>query len=907
MSSYKTAEINFQISTLSSDIRTNATFFSQDYGLGKFRFKLINNTLPLDLTGATAILTIVTADQSTFQYTCDIGKDPTQGIAEIVLDKDVLQHIGTATAELTIVFSDSQSLSAGQFKFVIAQSLSDQSSGAIQYYIQSIENLKVQYQQEWESWFNTIKGQLGSDPAGNLQNQINDVTAQLAQTDAIVTDQEKILKSILTDTNVKQVGVRGITYYQAVIKNPIGANYINVPIAIKVKFDQGECPSVNNILVKDADGNVIPFQWEGEKHPNYLLSESMNLSTYSDGSLNGGTIWLMGSLLSGSTATYTVEVYTSSVNNGYSDNCPMTVNTDNPDAPKDEISAGICKFQFDYSTGNYHLRRYFQNDVELGNGNGNVIYPYIKDVNSVDVIPIYPGTSNWASTKSVIGNGTVFRDYIVTNTLISNTNIVMETRYRVFANGLLLVDSKLLIKENLTSSNLINGFGLIFKALKLSTDYTAIDEGMCGNTTSNQGFLYRTIRASLERDVVNYSETYTNGTQISNLASSNEQFVYTYNMNNKKYPQHANSLFTIKTALLPITSATDVIVAQDQLFNMLAVHATKYDNAQLTKKYLGLCKSFTDHMHGYIEASTFPGLAAYENFAYTKLNGIIREQTNADIFSKYLTNLQSTYGDLSTESFKNYYLNTKGIEFIGRDTSPIPFFLKQSDIMNKTSTKTALINLIHSLADFYVWVETYSGANGTIILNPNGTNISTLNAQATAMKGLKRSLDLEANSTRQTVYDRIKNNFLSLVRRKTVLPYSGNYPVTREGLLHYHGFSLFEYLEAVGYTPEFDTASWINQTATASGKLHELGFSYAPERFGFIHTSLYCAYVMYRYNTISSLQTACSIMENVVSQCLPSGNHVYPLDGWKKQINSIDAPIEIQVAYQALMEITLSN
>lgn len=181
MSSYKTAEINFKISASSSDIITNATFFSQDYGLGKFKFKLTNNTLPLDLTGATAILTIVTADKSTFQYTCDIGEDPTQGIAEIVLDKDVLQHIGTATAELTIVFSDSQSLSAGQFKFVIAQSLSDQSSGAIQYYIQSIENLKVQYQQEWESWFNTIKGQLGSDPAGNLQNQINDVTAQLAK------------------------------------------------------------------------------------------------------------------------------------------------------------------------------------------------------------------------------------------------------------------------------------------------------------------------------------------------------------------------------------------------------------------------------------------------------------------------------------------------------------------------------------------------------------------------------------------------------------------------------------------------------------------------------------------------------------------------------------------------------
>lgn len=44
-----------------------------------------------------------------------------------------------------------------------------------------LENFQTQEQQEFMEWFESIKGQLGTDQAGNLQNQINDINEALQQ------------------------------------------------------------------------------------------------------------------------------------------------------------------------------------------------------------------------------------------------------------------------------------------------------------------------------------------------------------------------------------------------------------------------------------------------------------------------------------------------------------------------------------------------------------------------------------------------------------------------------------------------------------------------------------------------------------------------------------------------------
>jgi hypothetical protein len=91
---------------------------------------------------------------------------------------------------------------------------------------------------------------------------------------------------------------------------------------------------------------------------------------------------------------------------------------------------------------------------------------------------------------------------------------------------------------------------------------------------------------------------------------------------------------------------------------------------------------------------------------------------------------------------------------------------------------------------------------------------------------------------------------------------------------------------------------------TLKNKLFELGFNYTPIRFGLVDSSLYASYVMYKHGTISSLETACKLVENVLSKCYPNGGHQFPLDGWTNvNGSSMDLLIETQVAYEALMEI----
>ena len=86
----------------------------------------------------------------------------------------------------------------------------------------------------------------------------------------------------------------------------------------------------------------------------------------------------------------------------------------------------------------------------------------------------------------------------------------------------------------------------------------------------------------------------------------------------------------------------------------------------------------------------------------------------------------------------------------------------------------------------------------------------------------------------------------------------------------------------------------------------ESGYNFNPGRFGFVHTSTYAGYIMYKYNTISSLQTACVLMENVIKNCYPSYYHTFPIDRYNKVADTIDQPIEVQSCYQALMELVYS-
>jgi hypothetical protein len=88
---FKSAPLQLSIGPNQSSINTNIKFFTQDYGSAKLTFEIFKDNKALDITGATAKLTFVMADKSTFQVSATID-DAANGEVSYVLQSDILQH-----------------------------------------------------------------------------------------------------------------------------------------------------------------------------------------------------------------------------------------------------------------------------------------------------------------------------------------------------------------------------------------------------------------------------------------------------------------------------------------------------------------------------------------------------------------------------------------------------------------------------------------------------------------------------------------------------------------------------------------------------------------------------------------------------------------------------------------------
>ena len=930
----------------SREIRTDARFRTGDTNSGTMEITLTNNSLVENITGQNITFNFQKADGKTVTQDMTNGVkiiDGEKGIFEVVLRNETLQVAGKVNCNITFTKDDEITSTIG-FIFTIDQSIGD---GEIsKNYISAVETKLI----EWESAFyiaetdrakefdiisdtyekashdnvniemvNARKGEtnlstrLDKDKAENVNsintmggivtnhtNSINTMGSQLANNASQQSENEKLLKGALYSSSSKIGTINlntDITYYQAVVKNPIDVAYTNMPIALKVNFSRGEVPTIDYLIVKKADGTILPFQWEGAIHPNYLATE--NLAAYSDGSLKSGKLWIMDSLAISATNVYTIEAHSTLQGNVFTVKVIYSQNVTAPTAPKDDFNCGIVAIEFDYTVGGYQLKQYTINGVATNHSGDLLFMPFIKDTAVASVNAMNLTTTLWNLSKSYKGEGIVFIDYTVVSILATNTNIQITTRYRIFANGMIDIDCRFLALDTLLVRQ-VQGFGGAFKTL-IGSDraFTTINNSGCTSvlTNGNASVTYQILNTLLAVDTTDVSITY--NTQIGNPATSdvNGVSVFWSSSGDKIIPK--NSFFYIKSYILPFAS-TNIPM------NMLSAHATKYSKTELQQRYLALCKKFVDHMHGFAFGTTFLGLKAYESLAYNKLNNIVREYENDTSISDFITGLTTKYGGYTENNFQSKWLSGEGygVEYIGRDTSPIMIFRQQCLDANKTTSYNTLTTIIHSLADFYVWLETYSGGLGNIKLQSYGED--NMNAEATAMKALHNSLNIVADTTRQATYNRIKARFESTIQYKNILPYSATLPLYRWSQSHYHAFSLFEYLDTISdvSTLTFDLASYINQNVTSSGKLVEIGFEATPTRFGFVHSSSYMAYIMYLYGTISSLETACKLMENIISKCYPNGGHQFPLDGWKN-VNggTIDQIIEVQSCYEPLMKI----
>ena len=675
----------------------------------------------------------------------------------------------------------------------------------------------------------TIKGAIKEHGEG-----INNIATQLNATTKV--EDEKLLKGVLYSASSKSDNSRietDIIYYQAVVKNPIGSEYSNMPIGIKCGFSQGECPSLEYIVVKKLDGTTINYQWEGEIHPNPMLKNIENLSTYPDGSLKYGTLWIMDTIEADAQNVYIIEVHSNKVTTSQLSNIGYSENKDDVSHPKDIFNCNNIQLVFDHSLG-YQLTAYSNNGTQFNCSGNSVFMPYFKSTTkNYDAI-----ASNNNIVKSINGTGTIFYDYIVEATSKEKAGIKIVTTYRIFSNGLVSIKSELNILSDLNAGDIIQ-FGLKARVLD-STDRTYSKNKTNAsflsvlNSDNSKAVNYQVVKSYLSSSILNM-DSYT--TNIFEIADSSSGYVglNVWLSCDTNYVFKKGSYNMIKSFLIPFNDSIDY-----KCLNLVKVNATRRNLTELKQRYFSLCKKFCDHMSSYKFNSYFKGLNAYANMAYSKLNDVIREYSNIESLPSYINALTTKYGDpTNILSWQNKWKGDSsahgGIEFIGRDTAPIMFFRKLAKDNNKTNSLQTLERTIHTLADFYVWLENYSGGNGAIKLQSYSDD--TMNSEAAAMKMLKNSLSLEPNTTRESCYNRIKRRFDASIKFKNIIPYNASSPIWSQGLFHYHCFTIFEYLGFVD-TPEFDTSNYINSIVSPSGKIDEIGSEFTPDRFGFIHTSL---------------------------------------------------------------------
>lgn len=659
--------------------------------------------------------------------------------------------------------------------------------------------------------------------------------------------------------------------YQAIITNPLDMTLSNQQMAIYVKFNRGECK--NEACIELYDGATkLPFQWENDIHPNPKIGE--DFGTYADNSLKSGTIWFMGSLSIGETKTLTIRVYEKDRTNVYTPSVTYTnVDTTTVGSYKDALIANGVEIRMHEDLG-WMLRYVYVNGTEMIGGTVAQRIS-IKDNTYTD------HNTNIASeltglTRSLSGSGVIFKDFVSTAKWAYNNNIRYIVTVRMWANGRFDIHNRVMLDTDM-AAGVLNGINFKFAAQNVGgvsgSNYKATKVGASSLLMHVKYWQYLPDAAS-QSTPPSYQAQLLSGGDV-NFVNLFCFWQYT-TPNNYAFLKGMSfsSLYTF-TSNLDTADSTSLNNARLRMMNTPRTTLTKYTEKVLKNRLIALTKNFilANNTDAQADSASFPLLVSLGKLACDEIKGIDDLDSTISVFK---SRLLATYGGTDADTMFSKY-PARGIEYIGRDMSALKYF-RLKCIQKKRPIDTAYFeNLIHAVADLFVKIETYSGANGQVYLS--STVFDNMNAEACAMHFIRQSLDLKEDTTRRTVYNRIKSRFEGGLLYRNILPYSIGLDVHTEMLSSYHGFSLYDYLQAVD-TPTFHVYNYVMDYNTPSGFAMELGFNKINGRMGQPHQCLYTAFILQKAGTISTLQQAVTMVEHLLSRCYPNGGVEYPLDGW---------------------------
>ncbi|MBS5307802.1 hypothetical protein [Clostridium sp.] len=705
--------------------------------------------------------------------------------------------------------------------------------------------------------------------------------------------EENMKENLYSKTNIyDSINIKP-KIYQAVIKNPSGVNYTNKPFGIYISFKKGECINDKKIVVKNSSGAILPSQWEGDRD----VRTGVLLDNWEDGSLKNGTIWTIGNLSVNEQKIFNIEI--SKEDNIQTDNIPQTIVE--VGVQESYLANGIVYLT--HKNASWGILSATKNGVNLAEGY-SLQASSIKNSSYADINTSQTGNTTIIS-KEVLGNGSIFKDIISKFSYVYNPNIICTFKTRIWSNGDVDYETR---TETLAeiSSGVLNGVmdKIQWKPITGATLDAHNHELYTAEISTNSyiltGFRWHQ-RHGESYDTNNYPIVGNNGVGKCYIGWQNTS---------------PNVLTIPKGAYW--TSSTYISLNFDNVsnerlrrINRLYTRATNENIRTLKRRFSSLVKFYVENMRDWnLEngENLFPGIYALESLGLMNLSG---ENLYNKAKEQYNNSLVY-YANGTKVGFVNAWKTTdwrRGIQYIGRDMSVLPYIYKESLKRNDVVFGNSILTVIHNLADAFVEIETLSGGNGKVALRGDGsmaTSSDCANAEATAIKHIKLSLDFEENTNRRSCMDRIISRLNSTVQYNTRLPYSKveidtYYDFLINPRLHYHAFALFDFLKS-SPTLNFNIEQLSFEVTNATGQIKEIGYEYQQERRGLGSNYTYFACVLNFANTISALEQACKLLEYMISFMYPNGGHLFPIDGWSNSDNPIaSTPIESQ----ALLEMVL--
>lgn len=669
------------------------------------------------------------------------------------------------------------------------------------------------------------------------------------------------------------IGISDYRIYQAILENPLDINLSNEHMAVFIKFQRGECINENCIEVL-KNGVALPFQWEDDIHPNPRIAT--NMGKYSDGSLKSGYIWLLNDIPANGKLELIIKVHSTATSTTYTSTVTHNVLSSTVGSAQEELSANDVKIRFNENAG-WAVRYIYSGETELVGGIvaqrtsiKNNLYADVHSTTYADLLNL---------TRTVVGSGVIFKDFKVSYVFKYNENIRVESTVRLWANSKFEIHSAVRILADLSAGTL-NGvaFRIALQNIGEVTGTGSDGQGFKGISKDGKSLISQVKYFQFIPDNNPAENTYASQT----ISSNDTNFTYLnniwYNTSPKIMAIAKDSYYSAKllfTIGVDLSNSTETQNALNRMMNTPKITATNLTKENLINKSIVLAKSFIKlNADQAISEPNFPMLRALIQLTKNEIEGV------EDVTVPYNTlknAINVIYGGGTANGIYSVY-PARGVEYIGRDMSALKPFRDKFLSLGMETDALYIESVMHALADAFIQMESYSGGDGKIILS--STVGDNMNAEAAALKFLKQSLDLQSSTVRQQCYERIKTRFESGLLYKNILPYAIGDNVFMQQLSHYHGFSIYDYMQAVDL-PSFHVYNHIMDYCTPSGFIKEIGYNYTNIRWGFVHTAFYSAAVFFKVGSISTLQQACSIIEHVISRCYPNGYHEPILDGWR--------------------------